>query len=271
MKFSIVTAAFNAACTLADTLESVARQSYSQIEHWLIDGGSSDGTLTVARRHGTHLAGIVSERDRGLYDAMNKGARKANGEIIAFLNADDWYAGPDVLTRIAQLFTEGADVVYGDLAFVEPDAPYRVRRIWRDEPHVPRDFFDRGWCPAHPATFIRKSLFDYAGPFDLRWSIAGDYVLLSRVMAMNDVRIRHLPVRVVNMRLGGRSTAGVSAVWQANTECVLGLREGGHRRPWLIVSKKVARKLPQLWAARRLPYDEEAAWRPWDAEPPPQG
>lgn len=262
MKISVVTVCFNAALTLADTLESVSRQRDCDVEHWLIDGGSRDDTPAVVARHGGHLAGYISEPDRGLYDAMNKGAARSHGDVLGFLNADDWYADANTLACVADAFRQGADVVYGDLVFVTPSPPFRVRRVWRDAAHVPNDFFSLGWQPAHPVTFIRRELFDAVGAFDLRWRISADYAFLARVMGWPGIRLRHVPRTLVNMRLGGTSTAGWRSVWKANCECLEALREEGHRA-WGTVGMKVLRKLPQL--ASRSDSNSIALWRPWSA------
>jgi hypothetical protein len=197
---------------------------------------------------------------------MNKGLRLATGEVVAFLNADDWYAGPEVLSWVAQAFEAGGDVVYGDLDFVSPEPPYRVRRIWRDHARSPDDFFRRGWHPAHPVTFVRRSLLLEEGGFDLRWRIAADYALLARVMRRRPLRLRHLPRTLVNMRLGGASTAGLTAVFRGNRECAVALAEVGVRVPWATLAFKLARKVGQL----RVPEGGrpgQAVWRPWVGDP----
>lgn len=260
MKFAIVTVSYNAATTLADTLESVRRQLGVDVEHWVIDGGSTDQTAAVIERHGQYLAGYESEPDRGLYDAMNKGAARTRGDILGFLNADDWYANDRALAWVAEAFERGADLVYGDLVFISPTAPFRIERVWRDAPHEPADFFRRGWQPAHPTTFVRRALFEAVGGFDLRWPISADYAFMAGAMARPATRVRHVPRVVVNMRLGGASTAGWRSVLKANRECASALREAGHW-PWGTVSLKLLRKLPQVMAGRRR--SEDVLWRPW--------
>lgn len=262
MKVSIVTVSFNAAATLADTLESVARQRGVEVEHWLVDGGSTDSTRDVVARHGTHLAGFVSERDRGLYDAMNKGAARSRGDVIGFLNADDWYAAPDALAAVTATFAASrADLVYGDIDLVAAAPPFAVRRAWRDAAHVPRDFFRRGWQPAHPATFVTRALFERVGGFELRYRIAADYAFLARTMAQPTLTLAHTQKTLVNMRLGGASTSGPGAVWRANVECAQALAALG-RWPWGTIALKTLRKLPQLAAAPAAASSRP--WRPWN-------
>jgi glycosyltransferase involved in cell wall biosynthesis len=258
LKLSVVTVSYNAASTLADTLESVSRQQGCDVEHWLIDGGSRDDTATVVRRHGAHLAGFISEPDRGLYDAMNKGAARSLGDVLGFLNADDWYADASALAWVVNAFRQGADIVYGDLVFVTPAHPFEVRRVWRDAAHTPRDFFHLGWQPAHPTTFVRRELFESVGGFDLRWRVSADYAFLARAMSKPGTRLRHVPRTLVNMRLGGASTADWHSVWRANRECV----DGGHSA-WGTVGLKLLRKLPQLLV--QPASDNRPLWRPWSA------
>jgi Glycosyl transferase family 2 len=267
VRLSIITVSFNAASTLGDTLESVSRQRGADFEHWLVDGGSNDETPTIVATHGKHLQGYVSERDDGLYDAMNKGVALSSGDAIGFLNADDWYAGPDTLKQVCSAFASGADLVYGDLAFVSSQEPFDVRRAWKDRPHDPGDFFRWGWQPAHPTTFVRRALFDRVGGFDLRWRIAADYAFLARVMKEPGVTIRHVPQCLVNMRLGGASTSGPRAIWRANQECAQALREMG-RWPWGTITMKVARKLPQTVVPRQW-TPEARLWRPWSEQAAP--
>ena len=268
---SVVTSAWQAAGTLADTLESVRRQQGVSIEHILIDGGSTDQTKEVVTRHGKHLARFVSEPDGGIYDGMNKGARLATGDIIGFLNADDWLAGPRVLEGVARAFSDGADLVYGNLEMVDAYAPYTVRRVWADSSHSPRDFFRLGWQPAHPTTYVRRELFEAWGGFDLRWRIAADYALLARAMREPGLVLHHLGLTTVNMRLGGASTAGPGAIWRANRECAAVLSALGEPQPWRTIAMKLGRKLLQFRVARGAPAKP---WRPWDipeqeAERPP--
>jgi glycosyltransferase involved in cell wall biosynthesis len=263
MKLSVVTVAFNAASTLADTLESVARQRDVEFEHWLVDGGSSDDTRAIVDRHGAHLAGFFSEPDRGLYDAMNKGAARSRGDVIGFLNADDWYAAPDALAAVALAFKTGANLVYGDIDLVAAAPPFATFRAWRDATRLPTDFFRFGWQPAHPATFVTRALFERVGGFDLRYRIAADYAFLARALTEAGVTLAHVPRTLVNMRVGGASTKSWRAVWRANVECASALSELG-RWPWGTIALKVLRKLPQLAASSQT--GSGRTWRPWVAE-----
>lgn len=247
---------------LKDTLRSVAAQRYSEVEHIVVDGASRDATLDIVRDDGPHVARLSSEPDRGIYDAMNKGVRMSTGDVVGFLNADDWYASPNTLHWVAEAFSEGADLTYGDLVYIDPETPFAVRRMWRDAMHRPADFFGRGWQPAHPTTFVRRALFEVCGGFDLRWRIGADYAFLARAMKQPSLRMRHVPHTLVNMRIGGASTAGFRAVWRANLECLQALRECGASWPMTTIAMKTARKVPQLLVPRDV-YSGGALWRPW--------
>lgn len=249
MKVSIVTVAYNAAATILDTLRSVERQSHPDIEHLVIDGASQDGTAALVAREGRRVAHLVSERDGGLYDAMNKGLWLAGGEIVAFLNADDWYADEEVVARVVGRFAADTDLVYGDLDIVESQPPFRVLRAWRDAPHG-RGAFLAGWHPAHPSTFMRTELLRRVGGFDTRYRIAADYAMFARCFLAHGVRAAHLPRVLTKMRAGGQSTRGLDAVRRSNLECLQALRAVGVPLPQATLGLKLARKALQWRFAR---------------------
>ena len=158
MKISVITVCFNAQNTIGHTLRSVRDQTLDSIEHIIIDGCSNDGTLKVVESEGNHVAMIVSERDKGIYDAMNKGIALATGDIIGFINADDFYASSDVLAAVASAFeSSGADCCYGDLCYVQQDDVSKIVRYWRSAPFA-TGMFGRGWCPPHPTFFARREV-----------------------------------------------------------------------------------------------------------------
>jgi glycosyltransferase len=249
MKVSIVTVAYNAAATILDTLQSVERQSYPDIEHLVIDGASKDGTPALVRREGRRVARLVSERDGGLYDAMNKGLQLAGGQIVAFLNADDWYADNEVVTRVVDRFAANTDLVYGDLDIVESQPPFRVLRAWRDAPHGRRAFLS-GWHPAHPSTFMKTAVLRWLGGFDTHYRIAADYAMFARYFLAHEVRATHLPHVLTKMRAGGESTRSVDAICRSNLECLHALRTAGVPLPQATLGLKLARKALQWRRAR---------------------
>lgn len=227
MKISIITVAFNAAHTIADTLESVAIQTYPDIEHIVVDGASTDGTLDVIERHGKHVARLVSEPDHGIYDAMNKGLRLATGEVVGFLNADDVYADTGVLARVSAIMeSEKLDALFGDVEFVSPDRPDRPVRRYRSERFRP-DRIAWGWMPAHPTLFLRRQVYERFGIFRTDYRIAGDFELVARIFHSGSLSYRHLPEVLVKMRTGGVSTGGWRNTLLLNREVLRACRENG--------------------------------------------
>ncbi len=245
MKLSVITVARNAAATISDTLRSVAEQSHPHVEHIVIDGASTDDTLQIVRGF-SHIAQLVSESDSGLYHAMNKGIRMATGEVIGILNADDVYAHADVLTSIANTFEDpDIDVSYGDLVYVERDHPDRVVRYWQSKPFSP-GLFRRGWLPAHPTFFVRHSVYEKYGGFDLSYRIQSDFELTMRLLEIHRVPSRYLPEILVRMRMGGATNNSIANMIKGNMESYRACRRHGLAvTPWFFVSK-FASRLPQF-------------------------
>lgn len=243
MKISVVTVAYNSAATLARTLHSVASQTHPAVEHIVIDGGSTDATRAVLQEAGGHVSRFVSEPDRGIYDAMNKGVRLASGEVIAFLNADDLYAHTGVLARVATLFEqEPLDALLGDVAFFRPAKPDRVVRRYRSDRFSPRALA-WGWMPAHPSLFVARSLFERAGPFKTDYRIAGDYEWVARAFGSGCPRYRHLPEVLVHMQTGGVSTRGWRNTVLLNQEVMRACKENGIATNWCKILSKYPAKL----------------------------
>lgn len=245
MKFSIITVCFNSAATVRDTLDSVNAQDHPDLEHVVIDGGSRDGTVDLVQAHKRRPGAVVSERDRGIYDAMNKGLARATGEVIGLLNADDVLAHPGVISRLAREFADPAvDACYGDLDYYRPDWS-RAVRYWRSRPHAP-GLMLRGWMPAHPTFYLRSELYRRHGGYDDRLRIAADFELCLRMLEVHRIRARYLPEVLVHMRTGGASNAGLRSIWRSNREASEALRRHGYPGgPW-VIARKLASKLPQL-------------------------
>jgi glycosyltransferase involved in cell wall biosynthesis len=225
MKITVVTVCYNAAGTIADTLASVAAQRGVEVEHVVIDGGSTDGTLEVVRRF-PHVAALVSEPDRGIYDAMNKGLARATGDAIGFLNADDWFSRHDALALVAGGLSD-AEAVVGDLVIVDADEPGRVRRFYSS-----RGF--RAWMlrmghmPPHPTLYVRREIFDEIGGFDDSYRIAGDFDFTVRLLLQRRAtRWRRVPHTLVAFRNGGASTRDLAAKVRMNREILRSLRSKG--------------------------------------------
>jgi glycosyltransferase involved in cell wall biosynthesis len=244
MRISVVTVCYNSVSTIEQTLVSVARQTHPDVEHIVIDGGSTDGTLDVLERHRAGLAVVVSEPDRGLYDAMNKGWSRATGEVVGFLNADDSYASTDVLAAIATAFEEsGTDAVYGDLELV--DRAGNVVRVWRSGPFR-RLKYHLGWMTPHPATYVRKTLFERYGGFTLGLSISADYELMLRFFFRHRASVQYLEKNLVRMTAGGASNRSLSNIARANWQVFRSWGMNGlFTTPTIMLTKPLS-KLAQL-------------------------
>lgn len=227
MRISIVTATWNSAATLADTLRSVNVQDHRDVEHIIIDGGSTDATLSIIRELGERITTVVSEPDEGIYDAMNKGIARAIGDIVGLLNSDDFYASPTVLSRVDAAFADPeVDIVYADLCYVAQDDASRVVRYWRSNPFR-AGLFSQGWAPPHPTVFLRRSVYERFGNFDLRFPVAADMELMARLLEVHRLRAQYVPEVFVHMRTGGASNRSLQGIFQQNREIWRALHEHG--------------------------------------------
>ena len=233
MKISVVTATWNSAATVADTLVSVNIQTHPDVEHIIVDGGSTDATLAIVKARGERVTTVVSERDKGIYDAMNKGLRLAQGEIVGLLNSDDFLASSDVLATIADAFADPAvDIVYGDLCYVRQNDTSQIVRYWRSGPFRSGSFA-RGWAPPHPTLYVRRELYDRFGGFDIAYSLAADFELMVRLLEVHRVSARYLPQVLVRMRMGGASNKSLRNVFRGNREIWRALHHHGLAGPML--------------------------------------
>lgn len=217
MKVSIITACFHSANTILDTLNCIMNQSYPNIEHIIIDGGSSDDTMKIVDQF-SHVTKKISEEDQGIYHAMNKGIAMATGDIVGILNADDIYAHTDVIKKVVDLFLdESIDAVYADLVFVDQHEPSKVKRIWKSGNYDIQQFYN-GWMPPHPTFFVRKTVYEKFGNFNTRFSSAADYELMLRFLLKNKIKPAYLQETIVKMRQGGKSTSSLKNRLIANRE-----------------------------------------------------
>jgi glycosyltransferase involved in cell wall biosynthesis len=218
MKISVVTVTWNSARTIGDTLASVNAQTHGDVEHVVVDGGSTDATLAIVRSEGQRVATLVSEPDKGIYDAMNKGLGLARGDVIGLINSDDFLASPDVLSTVAAAFADPAvDAVYGDLCYVDPVDTTRVVRYWRSSPFRP-GLFARGWAPPHPTLYVRREVYERLGGFDLAYPLAADLELMARFFEVHHLRARYLPEVLVRMRTGGATNRSLRNIVRQNRE-----------------------------------------------------
>jgi glycosyltransferase len=247
MKISIITVCLNTAETIEDTMKSVLSQEYEDVEHIVVDGGSTDGTLDTVNRYAEHTARIVSEPDKGIYDAMNKGIRLATGQIIGFLNSGDVYMDENVIGRIEQaLETNNADCCYGDLEYVAENNPSNTIRRWKSQPY--RDgLFKKGWHPPHPTFFVKRAVLQRYGVFDLRYEIGSDYELMLRLLKKHGITWCYIPAVLVKMRTGGRSNKSVRQIVKANIECYKAWKRNNLSvSPFIMVRKPLSKVVQYL-------------------------
>jgi glycosyltransferase involved in cell wall biosynthesis len=240
MKISVITVCYNSAETIGHTLRSVREQIYGNIEHIVVDGMSTDNTLDVVAAEGKHVAKLISEKDSGIYDAMNKGITLATGDVIGFINADDFYASASVLTDVAAAFEKNAtDSCYGDLCYVSQSDPTRIVRYWRSNDFLPRSF-EAGWCPPHPTFFVRRSVYERLGGFNLSFKIAADFELMARYLESAHITSFYIPDVLVKMRLGGTTNKNLSNIVLQNKEILRALQSHGLRSSvWRLFSRKL--------------------------------
>lgn len=224
----------------------MADQDWTRVEHIVIDGASKDETAEIIDRFRTKLAHIVSEPDKGIYDAMNKGLDRASGDIVCFLNADDQYASNSVLSRVAMLMYEHhLDALMGDVGFFDKSDSQRMVRRYRSN-HFTPGRLAWGWMPAHPALFLSRAVVERVGRFKTHYRIAGDYEFVVRAFHGHEVRYRHLPEVLVNMRTGGASTAGFGAKLRLNREVLRACLENGLQTNILKILSKYPAKIVEL-------------------------
>lgn len=222
---SIITVCYNSAKTIEDTIRSIISQDYPDIEYIVIDGNSKDGTQAILQRYAHHIQTLISEPDKGIYDAMNKGIMKATGEVIGLLNADDIYANPHVLSKIAAAFqNKNIDACFGDLIYFKDNKPDNVIRYWQSCPFV-SGAFAKGWSPAHPTFFVRKSIYDKYGLFNTRYTMGNDIELMMRFLEKYKIQSQYIPEVLVNMRLGGVSNQGLNNIITQNKNILQAARE----------------------------------------------
>ena len=223
----MITVCYNSGATITDTLRSVSCQSHPNIDHIIVDGGSTDETLDIVQVEGQRVTRIVSEPDRGIFDAMNKGIRLAEGEVIGFINSDDFYATDDAMSKIAAVFADSSvDACYGDLCYVRQDSTSVIVRYWRSSVFM-AGLFARGWCPPHPTFFARKSLFNRFGLFDLNYQSGVDIELMMRFMEVNHIKAIYIPDVLVKMRMGGASNSSWRNILRQNREIWRALKNHG--------------------------------------------
>ena len=224
MKISVITAVYNRRETLADAVTSLQAQTHENFEHVVMDAGSTDGSLDVLKQLADPRMVLVSERDEGIYDALNKGMARASGDVIGLMHSDDVFASPLVLGLVARAFEESdVDAVYGDLQYVSARDPDKVIRHWTSGVVSPAKL-KRGWMPPHPSLYVRRSVIDRWGGYDTSYQIAADYDAILRWFGQGRINARYVPEVFVKMRVGGESNRSVERILQKSREDYRALR-----------------------------------------------
>jgi glycosyltransferase involved in cell wall biosynthesis len=245
-KISVITATYNCKTVVADALASVFSQTGANIETVVVDGASTDGTRELLEGFRPRLDFLISEPDKGIYDALNKGIRHAQGDVIGFLHSDDLFENEQVLHKISLAFADpSVEAVYGDLVYVRKDDPQKVVRYWKS------GAFDRtklraGWMPPHPTFYVRRSVYERLGAFDTRYRIAADYDSIVRLLFVANIKTAYIPEVLVRMRIGGASNRSLANILRKSREdyAILRSHDVGGLRP--LIQKNVG-KLSQLW------------------------
>lgn len=247
MKVSVITVCYNSEKTIASTLDSIASQTHDNIEHVIVDGGSTDDTVNIVKQKLRDGDVFVSEPDEGLYDAMNKGVDLSTGDIVGVLNSDDFYESDDAVATVVEMFrhTPEADLVFGDVVFVSPDNLSKVIRLYRAAHFRPWKL-RFGWMPPHPATFVRKGAYERVGKYRLDMRIAADYDMFVRWLLVAGLKWKYLDRVLVRMRAGGVSTSGIRSSIRLNREIVRACRDNGVYTNLLLVLSKIPFKLLEL-------------------------
>lgn len=250
MKTSIITVSYNSAETLEDTIESVLVQTYPDIEYIIVDGASEDASLKIIKEYESSFKGRlkwISEPDRGMYDAMNKGIRMATGEIVGILNSDDFFSNREVITRVVKAFDYDPflQAVYGDVRFVSPDDLGKMVRYYSSRIFSPR-LFRFGFMPAHPSFYTYRKYYEQFGLYKTDYRIAADYELLIRFLHRQKLRTKYLPFDFVTMRTGGASTRSWKSNLLLNREIVRACRENGIRTNLALLALKYLYKVTEL-------------------------
>jgi glycosyltransferase len=263
MKVSIITVSYNSAKTIGDTISSVRKQSYNNIEYIVVDGNSTDGTIEIVKQFlysskdvsqdalQDSAKGLVSkflcEKDKGIYDAMNKGLALATGDIIGVLNSDDFYCSNDVIEQVVRAFQEKeTDCLYGDLNYVDPIDTSKIVRKWRSGAYLRKNFL-KGWMPPHPTFFVKKSCYKNFGTFDTQFKSAADYELMLRFLFKESCSAQHLPKVMIHMRAGGVSNVSLKNRIRANREDRLAWKINGLKPKWFTLLRKPLSKLKQYF------------------------
>jgi glycosyltransferase involved in cell wall biosynthesis len=247
LKVSIITIVFNKQDTIAEAIKSVLQQTYNNIEYIIVDGASTDGTVAIVQQYEGKISHFVTERDGGLYDALNKGINLATGDVIGFMHADDTFSGPEAIAKVANAFIkDNTDSVYADLVYVDPKKTDQLVRNWKSG-NFKRKKFIYGWMPPHPTFYVKREVYQRLGLYNTEFESAADYELMLRYLYKHQISTAYIPECLVKMRNGGKSNLSLINRIKANNE---------DHRAWIINGLKPKiytrylkplRKLMQYW------------------------
>ena len=217
MKVTIITVLLDNVFSLRDAIDSVLAQEYTDIEYIIIDGHSTDGSMTVVKSYGTQIHKVISEPDNGIYDALNKGIAMSTGDIVGFLHADDFYENTKVITRVVNAFKEGVDAIYADIDYVQKFNKHKIVRKWRSGEYDARRFYT-GWMPPHPTFFVRRVIYETYGGYNTTLNHSADYELMLRLCLVHHINVKYIPEVLVKMRTGGQSNRSLKNRILANLQ-----------------------------------------------------
>ena len=249
MKVTLITISYNNEKEISQTIKSVINQTYSNIEYIIVDGASKDLTLKIIEEYGSNISKVISEPDKGIYDAINKGIKNATGDIIGLIHAGDELYDNNVIEKVVRCFTESnIDALYGHSKILSEDGS-KVVRI-NKSPEYNERLFPLGWFPSHQSFYASRELFDHLGLYNLKYKIAADYELLFRFIYVNKVIVKLLDEYLIKFKVGGTSTKSVKNIIKLNKECINAWHDNGIKMPFYTIPLKLLRKVKQILDAR---------------------
>lgn len=245
MKISIITIAYNSGHSIADAINSVLAQTYPDIEYIIVDGKSKDQTVEIVKSYGDRIAKFVSEPDKGIYDALNKGIRMATGDVVGFMHSDDLFASNEIIAKVAGIFQQQeVDSIYGDLQYVYKNDTTKVLRYWKSG-KFSRTKLKLGWMPPHPTFYVKKKIYDQYGLFNTEFRIAADYDTMLRFLGKHRISSVYLPTVMVKMRVGGASNRSLKNIIKKSKEDMKAIHDNHFGSVFTLVFKNL-RKVTQF-------------------------
>ncbi len=245
LKISIITAVYNNVSMISGCIDSISKQKFDNVEVVVVDGSSNDGTVELIRNYHDKITTIISEPDNGIYDALNKGVSLATGDIVGFMHSDDLFYDEDSLGLVAKAFHDhDVDAIYGDLIYVDKENTNQIIRYWKSGDYHP-DKLSKGWMPPHPTFYMKRSLYEKYGGFDLQYRIAADYDAMLRYLTMGEISVHYIPEVLVRMRVGGASNRSIKNIIQKSLEDYRALKSNKVGGLYTLFMKNI-RKLPQF-------------------------